>query len=323
MPPMPMKTTVLIPTYRRPDDLHRCLEALQQQQQRPDEVLVIVRDSDADTWAFLDRHSFTPLPVRAQVVAQPGQVAALNAGLTAATGDIIAITDDDAAPHPAWLALLTAHFEADPQVGGVGGRDWMYLSDRLQDATLHPGASEVVGRVQWFGKVVGNHHIGQGQPREVDVLKGANMSYRRQAIGDLRFDAQLQGKGAQVHNDLAFSLAIKQRGWKLIYDPAVAVDHFLAARFDRDQRALFDATACTQTSYNETLVLLRYFSWLRWPFYLAWAFLVGTRKTPGLVQLVRLLPTEREIAFQRWWATAKGRLGGFWARLTALRDLAH
>ncbi|MBE9139445.1 glycosyltransferase family 2 protein, partial [Nodosilinea sp. LEGE 07088] len=301
-----MKTTVLIPTYRRPEDLKRCLAALQQQHQPPNEVLVVVRDSDQDTWAFLNSHSFAPLPVHPQVVTQPGQVAALNAGLEAATGDIIAITDDDAAPHPEWLARLTAHFEADPQVGGVGGRDWMYLCDRLQDATVHPGASDVVGRVQWFGKVVGNHHIGQGQPREVDVLKGANMSYRRQAIGDLRFDAQLQGKGAQVHNDLAFSLAIKQRGWKLIYDPAVAVDHFLAARFDRDQRTQFDATACTQASYNETLVLLRYFPWLRWPVYITWAVLIGTRKAPGLVQVLRLLPMERDVALKRGWATLRG-----------------
>ncbi len=312
-----IKTTVLVPTYRRPQDLQRCLAALQQQQRLPDEVLIVLRASDQDTWDLLNHHDFAPLPLRTQTVEHPGQVAALNAGLMAATGDIIAITDDDAAPHPDWLQRIEAHFLADAQLGGVGGRDWMYLSDRLQDAQLHPGASDVVGQIKWFGKVVGNHHIGHGQAREVDVLKGANMSYRRQAIGDLRFDTQLQGKGAQVHNDLAFSLAIKHRGWKLIYDPAVAVDHFLAARFDRDQRTQFEATACTQASYNETLVLLRYFPWLRRPVYVAWAFLIGTRKAPGIVQVLRLLPVEREVAFKRWWATLQGRVGGIGAWLKA------
>ena len=45
-----MKITVLIPTYRRPKDLGRCLEALQKQTRPADEVLVVVRNTDAETW---------------------------------------------------------------------------------------------------------------------------------------------------------------------------------------------------------------------------------------------------------------------------------
>lgn len=303
-----MKATVLIPTYRRSQDLQRCLEALKQQTRRPDQIVIVVRDIDDETQAFLQTYPFDGLPIQAQAVLVPGQVAALNAGLTAASGDIIAITDDDAAPHPDWLSRIEAHFVADPKVGGVGGRDWMYLSDRLQDELLHPGASGIVGQVQWFGRVVGNHHIGKGEAREVDVLKGANMSYRRQAIAHLRFDEQLKGKGAQVHNDLAFSLAVKRQGWKLIYDPAVAVNHYLAERFDRDQRTQFDPVACTNASYNETLVLMHHFSWIRRSVYLLWAFLIGTRKTPGLLQVVRLLPSEQQTALRRWQATFSGRV---------------
>lgn len=45
-----MNISVLIPTYRRPKDLARCLEALKKQKRVPDEVLVIVRNTDAETW---------------------------------------------------------------------------------------------------------------------------------------------------------------------------------------------------------------------------------------------------------------------------------
>ncbi len=182
-----MIITVLIPTYRRPKDLMRCLEALKKQSRGPNEVLVVVRYDDTETWALLESIDLGSSPLRTVTVKVPGQVAALNAGLGAARGDIIAITDDDAAPHPDWLARIEAHFQTDPKVGGVGGRDWVYHGDRLVD-----GAREVVGKVRWFGRVIGNHHLGVGGPREVDVLKGVNLSYRRVAIQGLHFDQRLR-----------------------------------------------------------------------------------------------------------------------------------
>ncbi|MHC5721623.1 MAG: glycosyltransferase family 2 protein, partial [Nostoc sp.] len=40
-----MRNTVLIPTYRRPQDLSRCLLALQEQTKPVDQVIVVVRDT--------------------------------------------------------------------------------------------------------------------------------------------------------------------------------------------------------------------------------------------------------------------------------------
>jgi GT2 family glycosyltransferase len=66
-----MKMTVLIPTYRRPQDLERCLRALQQQNCPADEVLTIVRDPDNKTHAFLQ--AFNPvLPLRIVTVTATG-----------------------------------------------------------------------------------------------------------------------------------------------------------------------------------------------------------------------------------------------------------
>ncbi len=45
---------VLVPSYRRPEDLGRCLEGLAAQIRLPDEVMVVVRDEDAATWEALD-----------------------------------------------------------------------------------------------------------------------------------------------------------------------------------------------------------------------------------------------------------------------------
>ena len=306
--------SVIIPTYRRPQDLEKCLGALSNQTRLADEVLVIVRDSDRETQTFLESYSDSSLSLRQIEVITSGQVAALNRGLESAQGEIISITDDDGVPHPHWLEKIEAHFLADPHVGGVGGRDWMYVGGEL-----HDGEKETVGKVQWFGRTVGNHHLGVGQPRQVEILKGANMSYRRLAIGDLRFDSRLLGSGAEVHNDRGFSLNIRKAGWKLIYDPAVSIDHYHGKRFDEDQRGEFNQQAWFNEVYNNTIVILDYLpSWRRIVF-LIWSLLIGTRRCYGLVQLLRFLPQEGIVAIRKLLLS----IAGLWQGLNNFRKQAQ
>ncbi len=300
--------TVLVPTYRRPKDLARCLEALQKQTRQADEVLVVFRDTDVETRTSLE--AFNPNLLALHTIMLPdagGVVAALNAGLAAASGEIIAITDDDAAPHADWLARIETHFLSDSEVGGVGGRDYVYHGTQLEE-----GVRKVVGRLQWFGRVIGEHHLGVGEPREVDLLKGVNMSYRRKAIADLWFDQRLLGKGAQPHNELAFCLPLRRKGWKLIYDPNVAVDHYPAQRFDEDQRNIFNKIAFSNWVHNETFVLLEHLSPAQHIIFLLWAILVGTREAPGFLQGLRLLPSQGRLAGQKLMASLWGRWRGWW-----------
>ncbi len=268
--------------------------------------MVVVRDTDAETWALLETFNPDSLPLRTVTVSVPGVVAALNTGLDTAQGDIIAITDDDAAPHVDWLERIEAHYLSDSRVGGVGGRDWVY-----HDTELEGGERKVVGRVQWLGRVIGDHHLGVGEPREVDVFKGANMSFRRSAIAGLHFDERMRGTGAQVHFELAFCLALKRAGWKLIYDPRVAINHYPAQRFDEDRRYQFNKIAKANAIHNETLILLEHLSPIQRIVFLVWAILVGTREAFGFVQWLRFLPSQGALAGKKLLASLNGRWQGW------------
>jgi cellulose synthase/poly-beta-1,6-N-acetylglucosamine synthase-like glycosyltransferase len=311
-----MKISVLIPTYRRPQELANCLTALKGQTFMPHEILIVVRNNDAATHAMLQTYTQESLPLQVVNINIGGQVAALNAGLAAATCDIIAITDDDAEPHPDWLERIHAHFLRDDTVGGVGGRDWTYIDGQLQTAQQTGGNSGTIGRLQWFGRMIGNHHLGEGYMRSVDILKGANMSYRRHAISNLRFNENLRGTGAQVDNEVDFCLKLKKRGWQLIYDPQVAVDHFPAQRFDEDQRSTFNRLAQYNTSHNETYAILNNISLLSKVFFLLWAFVIGTRRTPGFLQILRLFPSQGILSFDRGLVSIQGRIAGIKSWLT-------
>lgn len=307
-----IKTSVLVPTYRRPRDLERCLAALRFQTESADEVLVIVREGDHETVRLLGNIVSGQNRLRSLTVRKPGQVAALNKGLEEATGEVVAILDDDTAPHPEWLARIRRHFEADPTIGGVGGRDYLF-----GDGELLEGEKRIVGKVQWFGRVVGNHHHGAGGPREVDTLKGANMSFRREAITALRFDGRLRGQGAQVHNDLAFCLEVKRRGWRLVYDPAVSVDHFPGERYDTDRRNIFSAAAVADASHNATLLMLEHLPPARRIAFIAWAAAVGMHWAPGLLRFAMLaLFSGEPTAWARTAASLRGRWEGWqtWQR---------
>lgn len=267
---------------------------------------MVVRDTDAETWEFLAQFKADNLPLHTVKVTQPGVVAALNAGLAAVEGDIVSVTDDDAAPHADWLERIAAHFSFDSCIGGLGGRDWVHHGSKLEDESRL-----LVGRLQWFGRVIGNHHLGVGEPREVDILKGVNMSFRTQAIGQLRFDERMRGTGAQVHFEMAFTLALKRAGWKIIYDPNVAVDHYPAQRFDEDQRNNFNEIAFINLVHNETLVLLEHLSPLRRIVFLFWAVFVGTCDSLGLVQWLRFLPSQGQLAGKKLLASWRGRWQGY------------
>lgn len=305
-----MKMTVIVPTYRRPSDLSRCLEALKTQERPADQVLVTVREDDSETNAFLCEYNAALLPLRIVRLTAPGVVAAMNAGLAQADGNIVALTDDDTAPYPDWLRRIEAHFAADPKVGGVGGRDWQ---------PVERGNQTVVGKIQWHGRVIGNHHLGVGGARNVDVLKGANCAYRADLLKKVGFESRLRGNGAQVHWELAVGLAMKQAGYKLVYDPAVALDHFIAQRYDADTnlRGKFNAEGIRDAAYNETLILLTYLPALRRIAFLLWAFLIGTRGEPGLAQVPRLMAMQDRNLRLRLGATYIGR---FAALKTYLRS---
>jgi len=167
-----MKISVLVPTYRRPADLKRCLAALRAQTLPPDEVLVVARPEDEATQRRLavEANGHNRFALRVVETGAGGQVAALNRGLEAASGDIVAITDDDAAPRVDWVARIAAAFEGDAKLGALGGRDWVHEKGRVLDASR-----EVVGRIARSGKIIGNHHLGVGPAREVKAPADAKI----------------------------------------------------------------------------------------------------------------------------------------------------
>jgi glycosyltransferase involved in cell wall biosynthesis len=288
--------SVIVTTYRRPRSLAACLEGLRGQVRRADELLVVVHEADDESARHVDALATSWPALRRVPVASPGFLAALNAGLAAATQEIVAFVDDDAVASPEWIARLEATFACDTRIAGAGGRDIVSTNGRIAGREgrgilgRYRGAPPV-GRIQWFGRQIGNHHIGTGAPRDVDVLKGVNMAFRRSALSGRVFDQRLRGTGTQVHTELSLCLPLRRRGLRLVYDPAIVVHHYPAPRSHGHERAELARDAIFARTYNEALQVLDYLPAAGRAAFAAWRLGFGTADAPGLANLARLLVT--------------------------------
>lgn len=102
---MPYRSaSAVIPTYNRRASLARTLTGLQQQEPASASLEVVVVDdgSTDDTAQWLEQQKFS-FPVRLLRQQNAGPAAARNAGLQAASGELILFLDDDLEPTPALL----------------------------------------------------------------------------------------------------------------------------------------------------------------------------------------------------------------------------
>ncbi len=146
--------SVVVPTYRRPELLDRCLRALLAQEIPASDVELIVAD-DAECQATRGQVAAWAARARKRgirlryipVVGTHGPAAARNTGWRTARGGIVAFTDDDCIPAPDWLCAGLAAFgpricnnsndemsaTGEDRVDGVSGRIIVPLPEAPSD----------------------------------------------------------------------------------------------------------------------------------------------------------------------------------------------
>ena len=214
--PDPTVTVVICAhTENRWDDLVAAVWSVKQQTLRPAEIVLVI-----DHNPNLQRRSTFELP-GVRVIPndnEKGLAGARNAGVAAATSEIVAFLDDATVAAHDWLAALVAAY-ADPHVLGVGGRVvpvWR---------TERPG---------WFPSefdwVVGCSNRGMPAERTlVRDLRGANMSLRRRLLVESGgFDVGLSRIGTRPLGCEQTEICIRTRrrhpgGGVYLYKPRATV----------------------------------------------------------------------------------------------------
>jgi glycosyltransferase involved in cell wall biosynthesis len=219
--------TVVICTRDRAGELNRCLGSFRDQTRSPDQVVVVDNASIGDeTRQVALSHGVTY--VREP---RPGLDFARNTGAAAASGDIVAYTDDDTVLHPAWLEELIAAFDH-PDIWAVTGL--------VLPAELETPAQCVFEKAWGFGKGFERRDFGPefyaatrrlGCPAW-DVGAGANMAFRRDVFERVGgFDDRLDVGAAGCSGDSEYWHRILHAGGVCRYEPRAIVHHFHRREF--------------------------------------------------------------------------------------------
>jgi GT2 family glycosyltransferase len=317
-------TSVLVPSFGRPDSLEACLRALGRQTAPPGEVVVVWQGDDTPTRDRAEALAVElPVPLRVLHLPEPGIVPAENLALDHAAGDLILLIDDDAVAPGDWVERHAAHY-ADPSVGAVGGPAINFYPDGRR---FPINGREPVGQITWLGRIHGNMYDPpddwRGRPPfEVEHLVGYNMSLRRSAFG--RFEGGLRRYWQLFEADAC--LQARGRGYRVLFDPGIVVEHRLT-RYESAYAGGREGdlpVKVANAAYNKAFVLSKHSRGPR-----RWAqrlFLsaIGTTQAPGPLLLpltIRRFGNPRRelaVAGMAWSATQAGWRDGRRARSGAV-----
>ena len=218
-----MKITVILCTYNRCQSLGKTLESLLGSTLPAPmewEVLVVDNNSKDQTRnvveEFARRHEgrFQYLFER-----QQGKSYALNAGIRAAQGEVLAFIDDDVIAAEGWLQNLTANMR-DNEWAGAGG-PVLPPADFSRPPWLSSTSSFAWGPLAEFHPSI---EVGQMTLSPV----GANMAFRKwvfQKHGYFREDLGPR-PGNQIRSeDIEFGRRLIEAGERLRYEPSAVVYH--------------------------------------------------------------------------------------------------
>lgn len=163
-----------------------------------------------------------PFPVRTLREVRPGASRGRNAGIGAARGRYVALTDPDIRPRPGWLqALLSA--AADRGAALVGGKVVTHYPEGMAIALGWPTArplAECHGPLDWP-----DEQVAYGWPYWIVT---ANMLVDRLVVprlGLLRTDLGRRGRLPLDCEDLEFADRAVQAGLRVLIEPRAVVDH--------------------------------------------------------------------------------------------------
>ena len=196
------RISVVVCSYNGSRTIRECLEGLKRVEYPDFEVIVVDDGSSDGTGEIASEYD-----VRLIQTENRGLSSARNTGMKAATGEIIAYTDDDAIPDPEWLTYLAHAFQTSGHAA-IGGPNI---------APAHGGlVAECVAR-------------SPGNPMHVllsdevaEHIPGCNFAVRKSALEAIDgFDAQFSIAG----DDVDACWRLQERGWTLGFAPGAMVWH--------------------------------------------------------------------------------------------------
>ncbi len=215
------KFSVVIPNWNGLRFLDACLKSLQQQSYNDIEIIVVDNASDDGSQALI-REGFPQV----QLIILPenrGFTGACNIGMQSASGDIIALLNNDTEVDVNWVKEIVAGFCGDQEVGMVASKMLLFdKRDHFHTAGDTFGTDGSAGnRGAWERDI--------GQYDRVEYVFGAcggAAAYRKSMLDDIGL---LDDDFFFLLEDIDLAWRAQLAGYKALYVPSAVVYHHLSA----------------------------------------------------------------------------------------------
>lgn len=262
------RVSIVIPTWNQGELLAAALQSLRTQA-FPDFDTVVVDNGSADGTLAMLAARFPEVRVVA-FAENRGFAQATNAGLRAATGEILVCLNNDVECEPGWLAALVAALDRMPDVGSV--------ACKMMDAK-RPGIIDCAGDAMSLRA----WNVGHGEPdrpgfavgREILSACAGAAAYRRDLFDRIgMFDERYFAWFEDVDLGIRAQLA----GFRCWYEPSAVVRHWgSATAATMSDRKVFLTVRNGLMLFFKTMPLRRVIAWgplvLLWPW--ADSFMTG------------------------------------------------
>jgi len=217
----PPRLSVVIPNWNGAHHLPTCLDALRRQTHPDCEIIVA---DNASTDGSLDLLARDYPEVRVVPLSENrGFTGACNAGMRIATGDYVALLNNDTEVDPGWAAAVLDAFNRHPEAGLVASK--MLLFDRRDRFHTAGDLYRVDGRL--INRGVWERDEGQYDREEyVFSACGGSSAYRHSMLDDIGL---LDDDFFFSCEDMDLAWRAQLAGYRCIYTPNAVVYHHLAA----------------------------------------------------------------------------------------------
>lgn len=218
-----MNYSIIVPTCNRKEDLVKLIDSILNQTVLPAEIIIIDQSENDDTRKYLEgckthlltMSNKTHLIYRHQT--KKSSVVARNNGIDIASGEIVSFLDDDVVLFKNYYEKVLDYFYSDKKIGGLSGNvilenklyNWKdKLRKILNNVFL---IDNVNGKVtaSGFGHPLHGFGSENGKPRQVEMLSGCNMNYRREFLKDDKFDEWFIGYSYREDADFSYRISRK------------------------------------------------------------------------------------------------------------------
>lgn len=193
-----MKLSVVIPVFNEENHIASCLDSLQNQEVKPDEIIVVDNNCTDQSIPIAKKHGVKIVKEKKQ-----GMIYARNTGFDSANNEVIARCDADTILPKDWIKKIRENFK-DNKIAALCGMVILHDHRLLKDSTFFP---KLYFKIM---KLLLKH----------EVLAGPGMALTKKIWQKVKNEVCLDDK--KVHEDIDLSIHIAKHG-QIKFDPNLII----------------------------------------------------------------------------------------------------